>query len=190
MALRAELDDGGALPEDGSPQASQELYCTPLPLAEDEEAQLAALRAEIAALRLGASQPQEAGESQGDPPPQPSATQPQCGVYVLELAGGKFYVGSERDMGRRIEKHKAKMCALHCVEWADLLDPHLRCHSAAARSGRSGTRMSPPSACARCPRATCPRRSSVRRSLFGVDSLRSAELRAQTCSCARRTSAA
>ena len=111
MALCAELDVGGALPDDRLPLASQELYSTPLLQVEDEEAQLAALREEIAALKLGASQSQEAGESQGDPPTQPSATLPQCGVYVLELAGGKYYVGSERDMGRRIEKHKAKMCA-------------------------------------------------------------------------------
>ena len=112
MVLGAELDDGGALPDGPLPQASQGDQSTQPPLqAEDEEAQLAALRAEVAALKLSASESQEVGESQGDPPTQPIATQPQCGVYVLELAGGKFYVGSERDMVRRIEKHKAKKCA-------------------------------------------------------------------------------
>ena len=34
----------------------------------------------------------------------------RCGVYVLELENGKYYVGSEEDMERRIEKHKAKTC--------------------------------------------------------------------------------
>ena len=34
----------------------------------------------------------------------------RCGVYVLELENGKFYVGSEEDMERRIEKHKSKTC--------------------------------------------------------------------------------
>ena len=108
MALAAALDDGGTLPDDGhTPQASPGDYSTPLP-GEDEEVQLLALRAQIAALELG-SESQEAGESQGDPPTQESAPA-QCGVYVLELAGGKFYVGSAHDMGRRIQKHKAKMC--------------------------------------------------------------------------------
>ena len=30
-----------------------------------------------------------------------------CGVYVLELAGGKLYVGSSADWDSRIEQHKA-----------------------------------------------------------------------------------
>ena len=191
MALAAEVDDGGALPDGQTPPASPSVYGTPLQ-GEDEETQLSLLRAQIAALELGGSESQEAGESQSDPP----STQAQCGVYVLELAGGKFYVGSAPDMGRRIEKHKAKTC-VHRAARNRRPGPCSLALRPAPRP-RSGAQWTQRHAYV----STVTMRDVAKRDLskeelgasFTIRALCCAQwaesLHAQTSSCARRTSAA
>ncbi len=77
--------------------------------AEETDAQVAALQARLDALLLdGCTRSAEAIQGVSEAGNGDAAA--RCGVYVLALENGKYYVGSEANMERRIEKHKAKLC--------------------------------------------------------------------------------